>query len=176
LPADGTGVTTERLAAAPGAFAELAARPAPRRRHSVPVLTVAAVLVVAGGIAVGSLTHGGHPAHATLAAAQTPQRAVDRLDPEAAARLVVDPASTRLLVATTQGDHFAARTPSGELCLIRVPGGDLPTEVCVPDRVGADATIGQEGAGQVRLVADGAQQPAVADGWRPAGPNVWVRD
>lgn len=130
---------------------------------------IAAVLLVPGMVARHPLDHAGV---AVLAAAQRP---ADRLQAEDVARLAVDPTSTRLLVVTDDGSHYVARTPSGELCLIRVPAGEVPTEVCVPDRVGADATIGEVGPGQVRLVADGAPRPSPFDGWVTAGPNVWIR-
>ena len=162
------------LSALPGTLTD--DEPAGRTRHPGVAVGVAAAVLVAGGwLAVSLLT-----AHqdvtpgtvAVLTAAQTP---ADRLETEDVARLAVDPASTRLLVRTDQGAHYVARSLSGELCLVRVPDGDVPTASCVPDRVGADTTLGDQGAGQVRLVADGGPVPAADQGWASAGPNVWVR-
>ncbi len=146
-------------------------------RHPGTLLASISVVVVASGAV---LAHAAGTARtgprAVLAALDVPQVDADRLAPEDAARLVVDPASTRLLVTTPDGAHYVARNPSGELCLIRLPDAGVPLEVCVPDRVGADTTLGDEGTGQVRLVADSAALPSTAEGWQPAGPNVWVRD
>lgn len=164
-------MTTSGLAA-PMALPALA----PRHRHTAGLVATAAVALVGGVGFVGHLTADDPDSHALIAALAASQQTYDRLDRDEAARLVVDPASTRLLVLTPAGAHYAARSQSGELCLVRVPTSGSPAEVCVPDRVGADATIGTEGAGQVRLVAAGAQRPSAADGWRPAGPDVWVRD
>ena len=95
--------------------------------------------------------------------------------PDDLAQVDAQPDSTRLLLRTSAGAHYVARSASGQLCLVRVPDGDVPSEVCVPNRVGADVTIGDDATGQVRLVADGAPAPSTADGWRTAGPNVWVK-
>lgn len=149
---------------------------APRHRHAAGLVATAVVALVGAVGFVGHLTADDPGSHAQIAAMAASQQTSDRLDPDEAARLVIDPASTRLLVQTPAGAHYAARSQSGELCLVRIPTGGTPAEVCVPDRVGADATVGTEGAGQVRLVAAGAQRPSAADGWRSAGPDVWVRD
>jgi hypothetical protein len=152
--------------------------PTPRRRHHTGWLFASAgvVIVAAGALVVSALAPRPAPPPATVAAFQTVQKASDMLDDDDVANLVVRPESTRLLVSTPDGDHYAALSASGDLCLLRVPKGDVPSEVCVPDRVGADVTIGGDGnGGQVRLVADGAPQPSAAEGWRSAGPNVWVK-
>lgn len=177
---------TPVTAAAPGTASALAgaaalppagtaARSARRRRTAV-LLTTAAVVVVAAGVLVGhALLPGPAAPKADVAALAAPQQSADVLDPDDVAQLDVQPDSTRLLLRTPAGAHYVARSASGQLCLVRVPGGDLPSEVCVPDRVGADVTIGDGAGGQVRLVADGAPAPSTADGWHSAGPNVWVR-
>jgi hypothetical protein len=148
----------------------------PPHHHQVLAFGVAAAVVVGAGtwLAVHAATTSPPPA-ASVAALERAQAPEDELVAEDVDRLGVDPASTRLLVTTDEGQHFVARSPSGELCLLRVPAGDVPTESCVPDRVGADTTIGDVDTGQVRLVADGGAEPAAADGWVPDGPNVWTR-
>ncbi len=152
-----------------------AAGPPHHHRRTTWTLATAGLVVVAAGVLVGHALTTGPDGVATVAALTASQHPTDVLADDDVARLVVRPESTRLLVTTDQGAHYVARSASGELCLVRVPAGDLPSEVCVPDRVGADATIGEQGEGQVRLVADGATAPAADDGWHPAGPNVWVR-
>jgi len=150
--------------------------PAGRALHPGVAVGVAAAVLVAGGwLAVALLTTHDDVPVGTVAVLANPQTAADQLETEDVARLVVDPASTRLLVRTDQGAHYVARSLSGELCLVRVPDGEVPTASCVPDRVGADTTLGDPGAGQVRLVADGGPVPAADQGWVAAGPNVWVR-
>ena len=147
-----------------------------RHRRTGSLLLTVGLVVIASAVLVGHSLTGAHTVTgASVAVLDAAQRPTDVLSDDDVARLVVRPGSTRLLVTTDQGAHYAARSASGELCLLRVPAGDLPSEVCVPDRVGADATIGTQGAGQVRLVADGAMPPPALDGWRVAGPNVWVR-
>lgn len=143
------------------------------RNPGALMASAAVAVVVVGGLVADAVAASAPGAQASLAAFGRPQTNADRLAAEEAARLIVEPGSTRLLVRTPDGAHYAARTPSGELCLVLVPAAGPPSEVCVPDRVGADATIGADR--QVRLVADGAGDPSAADGWRPAGPNVWVR-
>lgn len=145
------------------------------RRSAAALAGAAVVLVVATALVVSDRLAAAPADRASVAALAAPQQAADQLYAEDVTRLAVEATSTRLLVVTADGAHYVARTPSGELCLVRVANGEAPTEVCVPDRVGADTTIGAVGAGQVRLVADGAPLPAGADGWQPAGPNVWVR-
>ena len=172
-------MATERLDLTPEVFFGMTSQPARApRRHRTGWLfaSVAAVVVVAAVLVGHALAPGPAQPPATLAAFSVPQHPADVLDPDDAARLVVQPGTTRLLVRTHDGNHYAALSASGELCLLRVPDGDVPSEVCVHNRVGADVTIGGDGdGGQVRLVADGAPAPAPAEGWRPAGPNVWTR-
>ena len=146
-----------------------------RRRRTTALLTTAGLVVVGAGVLVGHALLPGPPApQADVPTLAAPQQAADVLDPDDLAQLDVQPDSTRLLLRTSAGTHYVARSASGQLCLVRVPDGDVPSEVCVPNRVGADVTIGDSG-GQVRLVAAGAPAPSAADGWRPAGPNVWVK-
>lgn len=172
-------MATEYLDVAPETFLDGLARPAPPQRHPRRgwLFAAAGLVVVAAAALVGhALAPGPARPPASLTAFSTPQQATDVLDDDDVARLVVQPASTRLLVRTAAGDHYAALSTSGELCLLRVPDGDVPSEACVPDHVGADVTIGVQGAGgQVRLVAAGAPQPSAAEGWRSAGPNAWTR-
>ncbi len=161
MPADVIRVTVERVTI----------------KHPGTLLASGAVLVlVSGAVLAHTSADPDAGPRAGLVALDRQQDEADRLDPAEAFRLVVDPASTRLLVHTAQGDHFVARTPTGELCLLRVPEVRSATQVCVADRVGADVTIGTEGAGQVRLTAGGAPPPQSAEGWHRAGPDVWVRD
>ena len=192
-------MATDRLEVAPEAFLEALAWPTPvsapgfpstatpaaptatptphftRHRRTAVLLTTASVVAAAGVLVGHALIPGPAGPAANVAALSAPQQATDVLPDDAVAQLVVQPGSTRLLLRTPAGAHYVARSASGDLCLVRVPEGDLPSEVCVPDRVGADTTIGDDDGGQVRLVADGAPRPSTADGWRPAGPNVWVR-
>ena len=172
-------MATERLDLTPEVFFGEMSQTArvPRRHRTGWLFASVAAVVVAAAVLVGhALAPGPAQPPATLTAFSVPQRAADVLDPNDASRLVVQPGSTRLLVRTQDGNHYAALSASGELCLLRVPDGDVPSEVCVHNRVGADVTIGGDGdGGQVRLVADGAPAPAPAEGWQPAGPNVWTR-
>ncbi|HEY0118162.1 MAG TPA: hypothetical protein VGC04_05220 [Cellulomonas sp.] len=179
-PAPAPASETTPVPASTGTPATEPAAPAltrtPRRRRTTVLLTTTGLVVVAAGVLVGhSLTPGPAGPAASVAAFSLPQGAPDVLADDDVAQLVVQPGSTRLLLRTASGAYYAARSASGELCLVRVPDGALPSEVCVPDRVGADATIGDDHGGRVRLVADGAPQPSTVDGWQPAGPNVWVR-
>lgn len=174
-------MATDQRDVAPEAFFEALTPSAPPRRHPRTgwlFASVGLVVVAAAGLVAHALVPGPAQPPAILTAFAAPQRTTDVLDNDDVSSLVIQPGTTRLLVRTDAGDHYAALSASGELCLLRIPDGDVPSEVCVPDRVGADVTIGTQGAGaggQVRLVAAGAPQPSTIEGWRSAGANVWVR-
>ena len=168
----------DSLAFSPEAPGDAAPPPPAPRRHRTGWLFAAAgiVIVAAGGLVASALTPGPAQPPAKLAAFEAAQKTADKMDGDDVSRLVLRPDTTRLLVTTPDGDHFAALSASGDICLVRVPQGDVPEDACVPNRVGADVTIGGNGdGGQVRLVADGAPQPTAAQGWTSVGPNVWVK-
>lgn len=174
--APGTASALAGAAALPSAGTATPSAQSALRRRTVALVTSVAVVVVAAGVLVGhALLPGAAAPQAVVAALTAPQQAADVLDPDDLAQVDAQPDSTRLLLRTSAGAHYVARSASGQLCLVRVPDGDVPSEVCVPNRVGADVTIGDDATGQVRLVADGAPAPSTADGWRTAGPNVWVK-
>ncbi|AEE44676.1 hypothetical protein [Cellulomonas fimi] len=113
------------------------------------------------------------PAHVEpltlLAAFGDAQTAVDSIPADAARALLVEPSSTRFLVETASGKHYAAVSRTGELCVVTLPSGDVPEAGCVASV--ADARIA---SGDVWLAADADRAPT-DEGWRSAGPNVWVR-
>ena len=152
------------------------APPREHRRRTGLVMVLALLLVLAGGFVGWRLlvprSAAGPAAH--VAAFDRTQQDNDRLDADDADQLQVDPASTRLLVSTSAAASYVARSVSGRLCLLQVPAGDVSVESCVPDRAGAVATIGTNGGGMLRLVADGGPAPKASDGWTSAGPNLWT--
>ena len=139
-------------------------------------MIVAFVLVLAGGALGFWLLAPGTPSGpvAHVAALDQPQQDGDKLDADDADQLQVDPASTRLLVRTSDAASYVARSVSGRLCLLHVPAGDVSVESCGANRKGVVLTVGDAGSGQVRLVADGGPTPAASEGWTSAGPNVWT--
>lgn len=145
-------------------------------RRTGLVLVVAFVLVLAGGgigwWLLSPAAPSGPAAH--VAALDRAQVSGDKLDADDADQLQVDPASSRLLVHTSDASTYVARSVSGRLCLLQVPAGDVSVESCGPNHKGLVLTIGNAGAGQVRLVTDGGPAPAASDGWTAAGPNVWT--
>ncbi|MDC7120312.1 hypothetical protein OMK64_02040 [Cellulomonas fimi] len=149
-----------------------------RRRHPA-VLTVLALLAAAGVVGAGFVWARDNArgpllehvdARTLLPVFATVQGADDVVDPAQVGGLLVDRASTRFLVETDTGRHFAAVGTTGELCLLTLPSGDLATLGCVPSVAGAQLT-----SGDVWLAAEGGPAPAADDGWREAGPNLWVR-
>lgn len=148
------------------------------RRRRPAVLTVLALLAAAGIVGAGFVwgrAYGQEPApeyvdaHTLLPAFAAPQTEQDVVTPAELGPLLVVPSSTRFLVETPSGRHFAAVSRTGDFCVLTVPSGDLAELGCVSPVVGA-----QIGSGDVRVFTDGGPAPA-ADGWREAGPHVWVR-
>lgn len=119
-------MATDQAEVAPEVFLDALAWPAPataprpvaavarrHRRRTASLLTSAGLVVVAGVLVGHALSGGPAPAEATLAALDSPQRTADMLSDDDAARLVVQPGSTRLLVTTDRGAYYAARAASG---------------------------------------------------------------
>lgn len=149
----------------------------PRRDRVVVVLVVAAALVVAG--VVWLLAERGSDGAADDMSVELLTRPAEDAD-EVSAAVVdetgIDPESARLAATTAAGPHYAALRWGGELCLVVVPDGDLPRVVCVAPSAGATVTLSDADGSRVRLGADDAPTPSAAEGWRAAGPNVWVLD
>jgi hypothetical protein len=135
----------------------------------------AAVLVAVGFVwARGGPITGGSDVDATslLPVFAAEQTSADRLPSADIAGLGVDPRTTRFLAETSTGSHYAAVGVSGKLCVVTVRSGDLPAVTCaVPTptaRIAVDDTV--------FVVAASGTAPAAADGWREAGPDVWIND
>lgn len=149
-----------------------------RRRHSA-VLTVLALLAAAGVVGAGFVWARDNArgpvvehvdARTLLPVFATAQGADDVVDPAEIGRLLVDRSSTRFLAETESGRQYAAVSTTGELCVLTLPPGDLAELGCVQSVTGA-----QLASGDVWLAAEGGPAPAADDGWREAGPNLWVR-
>ncbi|MEZ0446707.1 hypothetical protein [Cellulomonas sp. ICMP 17802] len=139
------------------------------------VLVAAAVLV-----AVGFVWARGGPmvadpaigASSLLPAFAAEQTSVDRVPADDLAGLGVDPHTTRFLTETSTGRHYAAVGVSGKLCVVTIQSGELPQVSCTAPsstaRIAVDDTL--------FVVASSGPAPAAADGWREAGPDVFVND
>lgn len=152
------------------------AEPASRRRRALLALAVAGLLVVAG-LTWLLLARGAGDQEPAMAVdlLSREQQPTDEIPADIAAEAGLDPASARFAVRTAAGQHFAALSTRGDLCLVLVPDADAPRSVCSPPSPAATVTLTAEEEGsRVRLGADDASAPGEADGWRPAGSNVWV--
>ena len=162
-----------------GAFATSSATPSRRR----PGLVAAVVVVALALLTFGVLTVRSQWAPAAdprvepasvLPALGVAQTADDVLLAEDTDRLLLDPASTRYLASTGEGDLFAAVRRSGDVCLVTVPAGDLPWTSCTAPVAGLDHTVVDESGGPtLRLVAS---SEALTDGWSELAPHLYVAD
>jgi len=153
---------------------DAAPRPGARRRA---VLTAVVAALLVGGGAVGALAMRPAPERATvtaeqlvpaLAAPATGQDVVSATDLEG---MDVRAGTTRFLATTSTGAHYAAVGTSGQLCVVTVPRGDLPSRLCVAAEPGAWLPVDDT----LRLVTTGGPQPDPADGWVASGDLVWTR-
>ncbi|MBO3095693.1 hypothetical protein [Cellulomonas dongxiuzhuiae] len=150
----------------------------PRRARVVVVLGVAAALVVAGVVWLLA-ARGPDDAGAgqmTVSLLDRPAEPTDEVAAPVVDETGIDPATARFAVRTTAGQHYAALRWAGDLCLVAVPVGDAARVVCVAPSPRATVTISGEDGSRVRLGTDDAPPPDTAEGWRAAGPNVWVLD
>lgn len=150
----------------------------PRRARVMTVLLVAAALVVAGVVWLVVAARQGPEAPEPVAVELLSRGAqpTDALAATVVDETGVDPASTRFAVRTTAGQHYAALRWNGDLCLVVVPDGDVSRAACVTPTREATVTVNGADGSRVRLGTDDAPQPDTAEGWRPAGTNVWVLD
>jgi hypothetical protein len=139
------------------------------------VLVAAAALVAVGFVwARGGPFVGGSTVEAAslLPEFAAEQTSADRLSSDDIAGLGVDPHTTRYLTETSTGRHYAAVGVTGNLCVVTTQSGELPVVSCARPtptaRVAVDDTL-------VVVTASGTA-PAAADGWREAGPDVFVND
>lgn len=149
-----------------------------RRRPAIVaplVMVAAAVLVLAGFV----WARGGPLIADTAVDASTllPQFAAeqtseDRLSSGDLGEVPVDARTTRFLTETSTGRHYAAVGSSGRLCVVTIRSGELPGLACAAPtstaRVAVDETM--------LVVASSGPVPAAANGWREAGPDVFVND
>ena len=160
------------------AFHDFRGVDAARRRSGVltaVVLAAAAVLVVVGFVwARGGPVAAGSAVEASslLPVFAAEQTSTDRLSSDDLSGLGVDPHTTRFLAETSTGRHYAAVGVSGKLCVVSVQSGELPLVSCAAAtptaRIAVDDTM--------FVVAASGPAPAAADGWREAGPDVFVND
>jgi len=100
-----------------------------------------------------------------------PQRPADVLPADDLQGLGLDASTTRYLVDTASGSQYAAVNTAGDLCVVSVVAGELPKIGC------AHAVRGMTFTGaDVKLVTDGGPAPAASEGWREAGPQLFVKD
>lgn len=145
-------------------------------RRRAALAAVVAVLLVGAG-AAGALALRAGPATDAVTAEQLvpalarPATAQDVVAGTDLQDLDVRPGTTRLLATTSTGAHYAAVGTGGQLCVVTVPRGDLPSRLCVPAAPGAWVPVDDT----LRLVTAGGPQPDAAQGWVPAGDLVWTR-
>lgn len=150
------------------------------RRHpawrTALVLLLAVALVGAGVVwlrDVQSAPSVAEPVDATtlLDVFAASQRSADVLPAGDLQGLGLDASTTRYLADTASGSQYAAVNTAGDLCVVTVVDGELPQVGC------AHAVRGMTYTGDdVKLVTDGGPAPAASEGWREAGPQVFVRD
>jgi hypothetical protein len=95
------------------------------------------------------------------------QRTADVIPASERADLLVDPRSTRLLLADDTASYYVASSPGNQLCLVSIPVGDLAQTVCESTAI-EPSVLRIDG---VALVPTGATAPA---GWHEAAANVFV--
>ncbi|WP_315099290.1 hypothetical protein [uncultured Cellulomonas sp.] len=162
------------------AFTGFAADEAPRGRSSVRAglaLVAAAALVAAGlvGVRLAQQAAAVTPADPTslLTVLGTPQRPVDVVADADLVGSRIDPSSTRLLAQTPDTRYYAGVSRTHLLCVLTLTTGELPSTGCTS----TDARVLQFGVGdELLLVGAGGPAPAASDGWREAGPEVYLRD
>lgn len=151
---------------------------ASRRRAwpTVAAFVAAAVLVVGGLVWLKESPQpaAAQPVSATtlLAAFDEPQTGVDSI-PAAdldGLRDSIRPESTRLLLTADGAQQFAAVGAHGQLCVVTVPSGDLPTVACVKALERATIEVGDD-----LVVATNGTDPKLGDGWTNVAPNVWTK-
>lgn len=148
----------------------------PSRRRTLLAFVVAGLLVVSGlvWLLLAQTTADREPPM-TVDILTRAQQPTDEIPADIAAEASLDRGSARFAVRTAAGQHFAVLNGAGDLCLVLVPDADVPRAVCSPagERASVTLTVEDEGS-RVRLAADAAVAPPADEGWRPAGPNVWV--
>jgi hypothetical protein len=150
------------------------------RRHPAwltALVLVAALALVGGGLVwsrglqQGPTTAEPVDAASLLDVFAAPQRAADKLAAGDLQGLGLDASTTRFLVDTPTGSQYAAVNTAGDLCVVSVVEGELPGIGC------SHAVRGMTYTGtDVMLVTDGGPAPAASEGWREAGPQVFVKD
>jgi|GEM_PF-1006056 len=150
------------------------------RRHPgwlTAIVLVAAVALVGAGLwwlrAVQAAPTTAEPVDATtlLDVFAAPQRPADVLPAGDLDGLGLDASTVRYLVDTPAGSQYAAVNTSGDLCVVTVVAGELPGLGC------AHAVQGMTFTGaDLKLVTDGGPAPAASEGWREAGPQLFVKD
>ena len=149
-----------------------------RRRPALvtPVVIVAAVLLVAAGFVWAR--SGPLPADPAVDASTlltqfaAEQTSRDRLSSDDLSGLRVDASTTRYLTETSTGRHYAAVGTSGKLCVVTVRSGELPAISCAAPTSTAHVAVDDT----LLVVASTGPVPAAANGWREAGPDVFVND
>ena len=149
-----------------------------RRRPTLvtPVVMVAAALLVAGGFlwARGGpmVSEDAVDASTLLPQFAAEQTSQDRLSSADLRDLQVDASTTRFLTETSTGRHYAAVGASGTLCVVTVRSGELPAISCAAPTSTAHVAVDDT----LLVVASTGPVPAAANGWREAGPDVFVND
>ncbi|MGY4643950.1 hypothetical protein [Cellulomonas sp. URHB0016] len=149
------------------------------RRHPAwltALVLLAAVALVATGLLwsralqTGPTTAEPVDAVTLLDVFAAPQRPVDTLAADDLVGLGLHASTTRFLADTPSGSQYAAVNTAGDLCVVTVVDGALPGLGC------AHAVAGMTFTGtDLKLVTDGGPAPTAADGWRQAGPQVFVK-
>ncbi|GEL95280.1 hypothetical protein [Cellulomonas composti] len=162
-----------------GDFGE--AEPAPRRRSAVVAVVafaVALALIVVGIVWASNAGSDG-AAQAAETTSVVPQLAVaqsaaDKLDDGDLAELAVLADSTRLLTTTALGTHYAAIGTDGDVCVVTVLPGTLPTQGCAAPTDRLRITVADADGNPALVLAAPGTSPG--DGWHEVAPGVWVVD
>ena len=146
----------------------------PRRSRKLGVLALVVAALVVVGALIGAVVARNSPAGAAVDPASLvpilgePQGVSDVIAASDRDDLLIDPTSSRLLLADDTTSYYAATSPGDKICLVAIPSGDLARTACA-STTGAPSVVRLD---DVMIVPTGATAPA---GWHETAANVYTR-